>query len=162
MDDGGGDGRHRTGEFDVVAEFADDDDIAGPEELAFDGGEGVIGFQVVAEAPIVIDPDAVSGGDGVELRGEGYNIFALGPEGFGRRFLVEHHLNAAAASRAKPSDICYVNNLSDPNRPRLLLLPAGVARGLKRDVQRLIEEIAEGQHGTPGHRAKARGAGSSR
>jgi protease I len=29
-------------------------------------------------------------------------------------------------------------------------------------AEKMIEEIAEGQHGTPGHRAKARGAGSSR
>jgi len=79
---------------------------------------------------------------GVELRGEGYNIFALGPEGFGRRFLVEHHLKAAAARRPKPSDVCYVNNLTDPNKPHLLLLPPGLASGLKEDIRRLIEDIA--------------------
>src|SRR5690349_11325613 len=45
---------------------------------------------------------------GVDLQGEGYNIFALGPEGFGRRFLVEHSLTPAAASRPRPSDVCYV------------------------------------------------------
>jgi protease I len=28
-------------------------------------------------------------------------------------------------------------------------------------AEKMIEEIAEGQHGTPGHRAKARGAGAS-
>jgi lon-related putative ATP-dependent protease len=79
---------------------------------------------------------------GVELRGDGYNIFALGPEGFGRRFLVEHYLKAAASQRPKPPDICYVNNLKDPNRPHLLTLPAGVAAGLSDDVEHLMEDIA--------------------
>jgi predicted ATP-dependent protease len=104
-------------------------------------------FETTAEiadgAEIIGQPRAVEAvAFGVELPGDGYNIFALGPEGVGRRFLVEHHLKAAAAGRPKSPDVCYVNNLTDPNKPRLLTLPAGMATGLREDVHRLIEDIA--------------------
>ena len=104
-------------------------------------------FETTAEiedgAEIIGQPRAVEAvAFGVELPGDGYNIFALGPEGVGRRFLVEHHLKTAAAGRPKSPDVCYVNNLTDPNKPRLLTLPAGMATGLREDVHRLIEDIA--------------------
>ena len=100
----------------------------------------------MADGPEIMgQPRAVNAVEfGVQLRGEGYNIFALGPEGFGRRFLVEHYLNAAARQRPKPPDVCYVNNLDDPNKPRLLTLPAGLATALKDNVERLIEDIGLG------------------
>jgi lon-related putative ATP-dependent protease len=98
----------------------------------------------IADGPEIIgQPRAVEAITfGVELRGDGYNIFALGPEGIGKRFLVEHYLKSAALGRPKPPDVCYVNNLTDPNKPRLLTLPAGLATGLRGDIQRLIEDIA--------------------
>jgi lon-related putative ATP-dependent protease len=98
----------------------------------------------ITDGPEVIgQPRAVEAlAFGVELRGDDYNIFALGPEGVGRRFLVEHYLKKTARERPKPPDVCYINNLGDPNKPRLLTLPAGLATGLKQDVQRLIEDIA--------------------
>jgi hypothetical protein len=79
---------------------------------------------------------------GVQLEGEGFNIFALGREGFGRRFLVEHYLKAAAGRRPKPPDVCYANNIKEPGKPRLLTLPAGSAAPFREDVRRLIEDIA--------------------
>jgi lon-related putative ATP-dependent protease len=97
----------------------------------------------ITDGPEIIgQPRAVDAVEfGVRLRGDGYNIFALGPEGVGRRFLVEHYLKATAKQRRKPPDVCYVNNLKEHNRPRLLTLPAGLAIELKEDIQRLIEDI---------------------
>jgi lon-related putative ATP-dependent protease len=79
---------------------------------------------------------------GVEIPGDGYNVFALGPEGVGKRFVVESHLASAAKLRPSPPDLCYINNLSESNKPRSLLLPAGTAVRLKQDVQELIEDIS--------------------
>jgi protease I len=47
-----------------------------------------------------------------------------------------------------------------------VVVDRGIVTSRKREVmpafaEKMIEEIAEGQHGTPGHRAKARGAGGS-
>lgn len=101
--------------------------------------------EISDEPQIIGQPRAVEAiAFGVELPGDGYNIFALGPEGVGRRFLIENYLKSAAAGRPKPPDLCYVNNLSDPNKPRLLMLPAGLAMGLKQDVHQLVEDIAVG------------------
>jgi hypothetical protein len=46
---------------------------------------------------------------GIELRDDGYNIFALGPVGVGRRFLVKHLLRETSGKRPTPPDLCYVN-----------------------------------------------------
>lgn len=99
--------------------------------------------EIVDGPEIIGQPRAVQAiAFGVELRADGYNIFALGPEGVGRRFLVENHLRSVASGLPKPPDVCYINNLNDPNRPRLLVLSAGLGTGLKEDAQRLIEDIA--------------------
>ena len=70
LDDGAGDGGHRRGELHVVAEFAGDHDVAGAEVLALFGGQGVIGFQVVAQAPVVVHPDAMARGGVADGGGE--------------------------------------------------------------------------------------------
>ncbi len=77
----------------------------------------------------------------VGMTHEGYNIFALGPPGTGRQFIIEHFLNEEAANRPVPSDLCYVSNFKEPNKPKLLQLPKGIANELKNDMSELVEEI---------------------
>ena len=72
----------------------------------------------------------------------GYNLFALGSPGTGKRFIVEHFLTRESGGRPAPGDLCYVNNFEDANRPRLFELPRGLAVKLKNDVDELVEEIA--------------------
>lgn len=77
----------------------------------------------------------------VGMQHDGYNLFALGPPGTGRQFIVEHFLNEQAAGREIPSDLCYVNNFEETNKPKLLQLPPGTALKLKADMSELVEEI---------------------
>ena len=77
----------------------------------------------------------------VGMTHEGYNLFALGPAGTGKQFIVEHFLKQDAASKPIPPDICYVTNFEEPNRPTLLHLPAGTGMKLKQDMDSLVEEI---------------------
>jgi lon-related putative ATP-dependent protease len=84
--------------------------------------------------------DAVRFGLGMDQ--DGYNIFALGPVGTGKRFLAEHFVREKAASRPVPPDLCYVNNFAEPSKPALLRLPPGVGSCLKTDLKELIEEVA--------------------
>ncbi len=83
--------------------------------------------------------EAVRFGLGIER--DGYNIFALGPAGTGKQFLVERFVAERAASRQAPPDLCYVNNFSEPNKPSLLILPPGVGASLKKDMKEFIEDV---------------------
>jgi hypothetical protein len=83
--------------------------------------------------------EAVSFGLGMES--EGYNVFALGPAGTGKHFLVEHFLQERASTRSVPPDLCYVNNFGEPNKPSLLMLPPGIGSSLKKDLKEFIEEV---------------------
>ena len=78
---------------------------------------------------------------GVGIRHEGYNLYALGPSGTGKRSVTEDYIRRQAATEAVPSDWCYVNNFAMPHRPRALALPAGRGRVLQRDMAQLVEEL---------------------
>jgi len=64
---------------------------------------------------------------------EGYNIniFASGPESIGRTTYALRRLKEKAEKEPVPEDICYYYNFDDPLRPKYLLLPAGVGKGLR-------------------------------
>jgi lon-related putative ATP-dependent protease len=77
----------------------------------------------------------------VGMSGDGYNLFALGPEGTGKKSLVESILAEKAAKQPVPSDWCYVNNFDDPHLPQALELPPGKGRPLQADMQGLIIDL---------------------
>lgn len=77
----------------------------------------------------------------VGMKGDGYNLFVLGPEGSGRQSLVESVLGKRAREQSVPNDWCYVNNFSDPHRPQALELPPGKGRPLQADMQGLIVDL---------------------
>jgi len=79
---------------------------------------------------------------GVGMRREGYNLFAMGPEGYGRHSLVLQHLEAQARRMAPPADWCYVFNFKEPHRPRALCLPSGQAPAFKAAMARLVEDLS--------------------
>jgi lon-related putative ATP-dependent protease len=78
---------------------------------------------------------------GVGMRREGYNLFAMGPEGIGRRTVVRRHLEAQAKTLPPPSDWCYVFNFSTPHKPRALQLPSGTAPAFRASMERLVEDL---------------------
>ena len=65
---------------------------------------------------------------------DGYNVFAVGAHGLGKRTMILRYLRALAQTMPAPADWCYVNNFDDPRRPLALQLPSGVAPAFKRDV----------------------------
>jgi len=85
---------------------------------------------------------------GMNVDAEGYNVFALGPTGTGRRELVQHFLEEQAAEEETPPDLCYVNDFDDEREPRALQLPAGRGCELKDDVDELIEDLQTALPGT--------------
>ncbi|HET91938.1 MAG TPA: ATP-binding protein [Chloroflexi bacterium] len=78
---------------------------------------------------------------GIRIRREGYNLFALGPSGTGKRTTITQFLNQQASDEPIPSDWCYVNNFKQPHKPHALRLPAGRGVELRQDVEQLIDEL---------------------
>jgi len=78
---------------------------------------------------------------GIQMEHDGYNVFVLGPPGSHRHGMVEELAKEPARARGAPDDWCYINNFSDPERPRALRLPAGVGSRFRDNMQALTEEI---------------------
>lgn len=78
---------------------------------------------------------------GVGIRSEGYNLFAMGPEGIGRHITVQRHLRQQAERMQVPDDWCYVFNFKMPHKPRALRFPPGRAAAFKAGMQRLVEDL---------------------
>jgi len=77
----------------------------------------------------------------VGMVGEGYNLFAHGPEGTGKQSLVEDVLGERAAGEPVPGDWCYINNFDEPHLPKALALPPGKGRPLSQDMEHLVEDL---------------------
>jgi len=103
--------------FETTAELKDLDEIIGQERAV----------------------DAIQFGIGIQH--EGYNLFALGPSGTGKRTTIGQFLDQRAATDSIPSDWCYVNNFEQPYRSRALRLLPGQGIVLRKDMELLIEEL---------------------
>ncbi|MCC7538479.1 MAG: AAA family ATPase [Deltaproteobacteria bacterium] len=108
-----------------------------PATLPFDSTAGA------ADTPGIIGQDrAVEAVRfGIEIRREGYNLYALGPHGVGKQSLLRQFLDPRAAKETTPSDWCYVTNLEDPLRPRALELPPGMGARLRDDLKNAITAL---------------------
>ena len=78
---------------------------------------------------------------GVDIRQRGFNLFLLGSPGLGKHHLVRQVLARQASVEDARSDWCYVNNFEDPQRPRVLKLPAGMGHKLRTDMETLVEDL---------------------
>ena len=76
------------------------------------------------------------------LRAEmpGYNIFAAGPVGTGKRTALEAQLHAHAAERPAPADWVYLHNFREPLRPIAVKLATGTARRLAADMAQFLDD----------------------
>ena len=81
---------------------------------------------------------------GIGIRREGYNLFALGPAGTGKHSIVTLSLQRRAAAEPVASDWCYVNNFQDPHKPVAIELPPGKGIELRRDIDRLLDDLHVG------------------
>jgi lon-related putative ATP-dependent protease len=81
---------------------------------------------------------------GVDMAKPGFNVFAFGQPGTGKRSFLRQFLEARAAERPTPPDLCYVHNFEDARRPVLVRLPAGQGSGLRRDIDRVTDEMRIG------------------
>lgn len=72
---------------------------------------------------------------------DGYNIFAVGTSGLGKRTMLKRLLAKQAADMPTPSDWVYVNNFADTRQPIAMELPAGNGPKLKKAMHSLWNTI---------------------
>ncbi len=95
------------------------------------------------------DPDAVPGQEravdaiafALAMERPGYNLFAIGSEGLGKRRIIEGFLQEKAKTRPVPKEYCYVNNFSEPHKPIVLPVPAGRGSALKGAMARFVVDV---------------------
>lgn len=75
------------------------------------------------------------------VTGEGFNLYAAGAPGSGRRTALRAVLAERAARMEAFDDWVYVHNFADEHRPRAMRLPAGQAVALRDAMAGLVEEL---------------------
>ncbi len=78
---------------------------------------------------------------GVSVASKGYNIFALGRTGSGRRTFILRALETRAEEEETPFSWCYGFNFADPRHPVALRLEAGKGKLLKARLDALITDL---------------------
>lgn len=79
---------------------------------------------------------------GIGIKNVGYNLYAMGPSGIGKRSLIRNVLEAQAKQKPTPSDWCYLYNFDAPEKPISLALPCGLGTILQQDMKSFITEIS--------------------
>lgn len=73
----------------------------------------------------------------LDIKANGYNIFAVGENGLGKRTIIKHLLKQRALHEPTPPDLIYVHNFDNPRCPLALSLPAGMGKIFAEDMQKL-------------------------
>ncbi|CAH0530239.1 Lon protease family protein [Vibrio hippocampi] len=79
----------------------------------------------------------------MSIKEKGYNIYAIGQNGLGKRTMILRYLSRHAHDCGALFDWCYVTNFDDPRTPQVLKLPCGTGVNLKSDVEKLIAKLVK-------------------
>jgi predicted ATP-dependent protease len=106
--------------------------------------QNLFSFETTAELPpsdsVIGQPRGLrSLAFGLNVQGEGYNIFVLGPTGAGRTTALEQLVRNQAHQQPVPLDWVYVHNFEVPEQPRAMALPAGKGRELRQQMDYLVQ-----------------------
>ncbi|MCK4764743.1 MAG: AAA family ATPase [Candidatus Aminicenantes bacterium] len=78
---------------------------------------------------------------GLDIDSRGYNLFANGLSGTGRKTAIKCLLKETARYKRIPDDKIFVNNFKDPDQPCLIRLKAGDGRRFKKDMQAFLDYL---------------------
>ena len=70
-----------------------------------------------------------------------YNLFVLGEVGSGRSSLLRQAMQATAANKSVPPDLCYLHNFDAPEKPQALYFPAGQGRLLRQLMAQMTKSL---------------------
>lgn len=108
-----------------------------PDQFQFETTTEVEDLSEIIGQPRAIE--AVRFGTGMQR--EGYNIFALGLPGTGKRSLVTKFFQERANQEPAPDDWCYVHNFEQDHRPKAIRLPSGRGIEFQKDMHQFVEEL---------------------
>lgn len=77
----------------------------------------------------------------MSIKEKGYNIYAIGQNGLGKRTMILRYLNRHKHDENELFDWCYVANFEDIRTPKVLKLPCGVGSKLKQDIEKLVAKL---------------------
>lgn len=78
---------------------------------------------------------------GLNIKSDGYNIFALGEPGLGKHDLIVEITKKKALNDREPEDYVYVYNFKDPDCPIYLKFPKGYGASFAKEMDELIESL---------------------
>lgn len=78
---------------------------------------------------------------GLNMDRPGYNLFVTGPEGSGKRTIVQDIVARHAAAQSAPDDWCMVHNFDDAFRPNAICVPTGKATQFAKSMDRLVRAL---------------------
>jgi len=80
---------------------------------------------------------------GISVHHRGFNLFVMGPSGFGQHGIIRKYLARKAQQEDSPADWCYVRNFEQDYKPKALKLPAGQGKAFKKDMKNLVEDLGK-------------------
>lgn len=80
----------------------------------------------------------------MNVKEKGYNIYAIGHNGLGKRTMILRYLNRHQHEADSLFDWCYVANFDDIRTPKVLQLPAGMGVQFKHDIEKLMVKLVKG------------------
>ncbi len=107
-------------------------------QLGFDSTDEIEPLPDVIGQPLALEALQF----GLDCDAPGQNVFVRGIRGTGRLTMVQRVLAQMRPTCASKVDRCYVHNFLQPDRPRLVSLPYGRARVLRRRLRELSEFVA--------------------
>ncbi len=78
----------------------------------------------------------------INIRAKGYNLFVSGPAGTGKRTAIKHVLNKLPPEPERMRDLCLACDFKDPDAPRPLYFPAGIARMFQKDLRDFLRNLS--------------------
>ncbi|EHD2249950.1 AAA family ATPase [Vibrio vulnificus] len=77
----------------------------------------------------------------MSIKEKGYNIYAIGQNGLGKRTMILRYLNRHQHDVNALYDWCYVANFEDIRTPKVLKLPQGVGVQFRNDIEKLMTKL---------------------
>jgi lon-related putative ATP-dependent protease len=108
-----------------------------PNQFSFETSDQVEDLTEIIGQPRAVE--AIRFGTG--MQGRGYNIYALGPSGTGKRSLVTKFFQERAINETIPHDWCYVHNFDQDHKPKAIQLPPGMGTKFQADMDRFVDDL---------------------
>ncbi len=79
----------------------------------------------------------------MSIKDKGYNIYATGQNGLGKRTMILRYLNRHQPDDMQVFDWCYVANFEDIRQPKVLKLPSGIGKAFRQDMEKLLAKLVK-------------------